>query len=105
MRIDDERLQWVSVTEVVTDKSLDRATVFFTAALGDEASEKGLVEVFEEHRSQLQRAIGQQARLRRTPPLRFEPDLHLRQAERIDSILRSNSVNAPDEIPQGDEEE
>lgn len=87
-RIDDERLEWVSVTHVKTDRSLDRAQVFFTAALGDETSEAELVPVFEEHRNRLQRAIGRQARLRRTPPLVFTPDAQLRSADRIEDILR-----------------
>ena len=34
-RIDDERLEWVSVTHVQTDRSLDQAIVSYTAALGD----------------------------------------------------------------------
>lgn len=87
-RIDDERLEWVSVTRVVTDRSLDRAVVSFTAALGDEVDEDQLVVVFEEHRKRLQHAIGREARLRRTPPLFFEPDRQLRNATRIENILR-----------------
>ena len=87
-RIDDERLEWVSVTHVKTDRSLDRAEVFFTAALGEEEAEDELVPVFEEHRKALQAAIGRQARLRRTPPLHFTPDHQLRSAERIEDILR-----------------
>ena len=88
-RIDDQRLTWARVSHVQTDRSLDRAVVYFTEALGDEESEHELVEVFEEHRSRLQRAIGSQARLRRTPPLTFEPDNQLRTAERIEDILRN----------------
>ena len=87
-RIDDDRLEWVSITHVKTDRSLDRAQVFFTAALGEESDEDRLVPVFEEHRSRLQGAIGRQARLRRTPPLVFTPDEQLRSADRIESILR-----------------
>ena len=89
-RIDDERLEWVSITDVRTDRSLDRAVVFFTAALGDEESEAELVAVLEEHRPRLQAAVGRQATLRRTPPLVFEPDVQLRSAERIESILRDS---------------
>ena len=96
-RIDDERLEWVSITDVRTDRSLDRAVVFFTAALGDEASEADLVPVFEEHRKRLQSAVGRQATLRRTPPIVFEPDRQLRSAERIESLLR-------DSLPSNEEE-
>ena len=87
-QIDDERLEWVSVTHVKTDRSLDQAIVTFTAALGSEDDEDALVEVFEEHRKRLQAAIGRQARLRRTPPLFFQPDHQLRAAGRIEEILR-----------------
>ncbi len=86
-RIDDERLEWVSVTHVKTDRSLDRAVVSFTAALGSEEEEAALTDVFEEHRKRLQGAIGRQTTLRRTPPLTFEPDLHLRNASRIEDLL------------------
>ena len=87
-RIDDPRLTWVRVSHVRTDSSLDRAVVYFTEALADADTESELVAVFEEHRSRLQRAVSNQARLRRTPPLVFEPDDQLRTAERIEDILR-----------------
>ncbi len=86
-KIDDERLDWVSVTHVKTDRSLDRAVVMFTAALGDAEDEKALVDVFKEHRKRLQAAIGRQTKLRRTPPLSFEPDTQLREAGRIEDII------------------
>ena len=35
----------------------------------------------------LQSAIGRQTSLRRTPPLSFEPDLHLRNATRIEDLI------------------
>jgi ribosome-binding factor A len=88
-RIDDERLEWVSVTHVQTDRSLDRAVVSFSAALGTSEEEAELVAVFEEHRKRLQGAIGRQTSLRRTPPLIFEPDQQLRNAERIEDLLRN----------------
>ncbi|MFT7475036.1 MAG: ribosome-binding factor A [Verrucomicrobiales bacterium] len=86
-RIDDDRLQWVSITHVKTDRSLDRAIVSFTAALGDEDEEAALVDIFEEHRKRLQSAIGRQTTLRRTPPLTFVPDIQLRSANRIEDLL------------------
>lgn len=98
-KIDDERLDWVSVTHVRTDRSLDRAVVSFTAALGDIDDEFALVDVFEEHRKRLQGAIGRQTSLRRTPPLSFEPDLHLRNASRIEDLIadeKQRPGNAPE---------
>ncbi|NNC81350.1 MAG: hypothetical protein HKN94_14500 [Acidimicrobiales bacterium] len=90
-KIADGRLEWVSVTHVQTDRSLDRAVVSFTAALLDADEEAELAQVFEEHRKRLQGAIGRQTHLRRTPPLHFQPDAQLREASRIEDILRSVS--------------
>lgn len=106
-RIDDERLDWVSITHVRTDRSLDRAVVSFTAALGEAEDEFALVEVFEEHRKRLQHVIGRQTNLRRTPPLLFEPDLHLRNATRIENLIaeeKSRPGNAPGDEGENDPE-
>lgn len=88
-RIDDERLEWVSVTHVQTDRSLDQAIVSYTAALGDLDDEAELVDVFMEYRPRLQAAINRQTNLRRTPPLSFQPDAQLRSANRIEDLLAS----------------
>ena len=94
-RIDDERLTWVSVTNVRTDRSLDRAIVSYSAALDSDDDEARLAQVFEEHRPRLQAAINRQTHLRRTPPLVFTPDDQVRSAARIEEILR----NLNDEDP------
>ena len=49
----------------------------------------------EEHTGRLRKAVADQARLRRTPALRFEPDTVLRSAERIESILRDDDPDGP----------
>lgn len=102
-RIDDDRLRWVSVTHVKTDRSLDRAVVSFTAALGDSEDEAELVEVFERYRKRLQAAIGRQTTLRRTPPLSFEPDTQLREATRIEELLAADKARPGN--PQSDSHE
>ncbi len=102
-RIDDERLEWVSVTHVRTDRSLDQAIVSYTAALGDGADEEALIEVFEQYRPRLQSAINRQTNLRRTPPLVFQPDAQLREANRIEDLLVSER-NRPGN-PTASEEE
>lgn len=106
-RIDDERLEWVSVTHVRTDRSLDQAIVSYTAALGDSDDEAELVDVFEEHRPRLQAAINRQTNLRRTPPLVFEPDAQLRSANRIEELLASERARPGNasEITTASEEE
>ena len=104
-RIDDDRLRWVSVTHVKTDRSLDRAVVSFTAALGDANDEAELVDVFERHRKRLQAAIGRQTTLRRTPPLSFEPDAQLREASRIEELIASDRARPGNESQPGSDEE
>lgn len=89
-RIDDPRLELVTVTHVAVDPDLRRACVTFSRLGGgeEEAAEVEAGEALVESRGRLQRAIAAQARLKRTPELRFEPDQVLRYAERIETLLR-----------------
>lgn len=87
-RIDDERLALVTLTAAVVDADLKRAVVYYDHSRGDEA-EAEIAEAFEELRPRLQGAIGRQARIRRTPELRFELDAVLRSAEHLESVLRT----------------
>lgn len=98
--IDDERLEMVSFTEVRTDKDLTHARVWFVGPDDDHDAE--ILEALEEHRVRLQAAIGRQARLRRTPPLHFEPDTTIRSATRIEEILHT-IVIPPDEPEPADD--
>ena len=84
-RIDDERLELVTITHVGVDKALDKGVVEFSA-LGEDEDEA--LEALLEHRVRLQGAIGRQARLKRTPELRFEVDSVIEQGARIEALLR-----------------
>ena len=84
-RIDDERLGFLTVVGVEVEPDMRRAIVWYTT-LDDGESE--LADVLEEHRPRLQSAIGRQARTKRTPELSFRPDTVIRQAERVEQILR-----------------
>jgi ribosome-binding factor A len=106
-RIDDERLGFFTVVGVEVDPDLRHAVVWYTA-LGpdddaggpdDAAARAELAEALDEHRPRLQRAIGRQARMKRTPELAFRPDALIRQAERVEQILRDigHGDDAPDE--------
>lgn len=86
-RIDDERLELVTLTAAVVDGDLKRAVVYYDHSRGPDA-EEDINAAFEELRPRLQGAIGRQARMRRTPELRFELDGVLRNAERIEQVLR-----------------
>jgi len=83
-RIDDDRLGFVTITGVETDQDLSIARVFLTSDIDDAE----LLEAMADHRPRLQRAIGDQARVRRVPPLTFVVDDTVRSADRIEEILR-----------------
>jgi ribosome-binding factor A len=72
-RIDDERLELVTITSVEVDRELDRARIFYTTLGQDERSPE-VLEALAEHRGRVRRAIGSQARVRRVPEVVFSPD-------------------------------
>ena len=86
-RIDDERLELVTLTSVVVDGDLKRAVAYYDHSRGDEADAE-ILEAFDEARPRLQKAVARQARIKRTPELRFELDGVLRNAQHIDQVLR-----------------
>ncbi|MFN0089114.1 MAG: 30S ribosome-binding factor RbfA [Acidimicrobiales bacterium] len=85
-RIDDPRLELVSLTGVEVIDDIRRATVYFSA-LTAEQPESEVRGALEEHRVELQAAIGREARLRRTPELSFRPDSGLSHGLRVEEIL------------------
>ncbi len=89
VRIDDERLTFVTVTGIDVDPELNRAIVFFDSLDGPERDDE-IVDVLGEHRSRIQSSIARQIRARKTPILSFRPDEVIRSAERIEDILRSD---------------
>lgn len=95
-RIDDERLSLVNITSVVVDGDLSRAAVYYDHGRGDEA-EPEIQEAFTELRGRLQKAVGSQAHIKRTPELRFEADGVLRDALRIEEVLRGLARDEPTE--------
>ncbi len=86
-RIDDERLELVTLTSVVVDGDLKRALVYYDHSMGDDA-EAAIQAALASLRPRLQGAVARQAKIKRTPELRFEPDAVLRNAERIEAVLR-----------------
>lgn len=97
-RIDDERLGFLTVVGAEVESDLRHATVWYTTLeSGPEGSEDdpSVVEALAEHRARLQSAIGRQARLKRTPELAFRPDTLIRQAERVEEILRDLATDTP----------
>lgn len=91
VRIDDERLEFVTVTAIDVDNELNRAIVHFDS-LGGEESDAEILGVLEEHRRRIQASINRQIRAKKTPVLVFRPDDVIRSAERIDGILRAHQT-------------
>jgi ribosome-binding factor A len=89
VRIDDERLTFVTVTGIEVDDELNRAHVYFDSLAGEDGDEE-IVEALTSHRVRLQSAIARQIRAKKTPILDFRPDIAIRSAERIDGILRED---------------
>jgi ribosome-binding factor A len=78
----DERLRLVTVTSVEVSPDLRAATVY-VGTLGEEAAR-----ALEERRAQIQRAVGQQVRIKRTPRLAFSADPAVSAGARVEEILR-----------------
>lgn len=83
-RVDDDRIGFVSVSGVDVDNELTRARVYLSS-LDDDTT--GLIEAVNEHRGQIRKAIGAQARIRRVPELEFSTDPAIESGGRVEEIL------------------
>ena len=83
-RIDDDRLDWVSVVSVEVDNELTKARVYLSSL---EENEDEIVKVLSEYRGQFRTVIGRSARIRRVPDLVFMIDPSIRSGNRIEEIL------------------
>jgi ribosome-binding factor A len=98
-RIDDGRLELVTVTGVKVEPDLRRAHVWFdTLGEGPKAAE-----ALSEHRVRLQGAIGRELRLKRTPELTFGPDPAIATGTRVEDILRTLHGSQPADGPPGED--
>jgi ribosome-binding factor A len=100
VRIDDERLTFVTVTGIEVDDELNRAHVYFDSLAGEDGDAE-IVDALTSHRVRLQSAIARQIRAKKTPILDFRPDIAIRSAERIDGILREDRRRRAD-LPSND---
>ena len=89
VRIDDERLELVTITKIDVDNELNRAVVYFDSLAGADG-DAAIIEALDAHRQRLQASINRQIRAKKTPVLNFRPDDVIRAAERIDGILRAD---------------
>jgi len=97
-RLDDERLELVTISGVEVDPGIEHAVVYFSSLAGEDADEE-VRQAFEDARRGLQAAVARQARIRSTPKLVLRADPGIRAGERVDEILRNLRVD-----DDGDEE-
>jgi ribosome-binding factor A len=95
VKIDDERLAFVTITAIDVDNELNRAYVYFDHLEGED-SDATLLEVLEQHRRRIQSSINRQMRTKKTPVLVFRPDDVIRTAERIEDIIRADRTDRAD---------
>jgi len=91
----DDRLRMATVTAVETTPDLRNATVFLSSLPSD------MAESLDAHRVALQRAIGHEVRLKRTPHLAFAPDPAVASGERVEEILRRLHDEGPEDADDG----
>jgi len=84
----DERLGMVTVTAVEVTPDLSRATVYLSSL------PSGALDALHAERVELQRRIGRQVRMKRTPQLVFEVDPAVVHGDRVEEILRR--LHGPD---------
>ncbi len=92
-RIDDERLDLVTITAIDVDPEMNRAIVYYDSLAGVDG-DPGILEALSEHRVRIQASVGRQVRAKKTPILSFRPDEVIRTAEHIERIL-----SAADTLP------
>lgn len=104
-KINDPRLQMVTITDVAVASDASRADVHFSVLGGAEAqaeAQKGL----QSAAGWLRRELGHRLRLRNTPQLFFHYDPSLERGEHIASILDELGLgDGVDSDDVGDEEE
>src|SRR5262245_51807900 len=98
-RLDDERLEFVTISGVEVDPGLEHAVVYFSALAGEEGDDEVLA-AFDEARRSLQGAVARQARIRSTPKLLFRADPGIRAGARVDEILRD--LHESGELDEGE---
>ena len=84
-RSHDDRLTMVTVTGGHVDPDLRHAVVFY-ATRGEDDDD--IEEALEDARVSVQRDIGREVRMKRTPQLRFERDPAMDAGWRIEAILK-----------------
>ncbi len=86
-RVKDERLGFVTVTDVRVTGDLQHATVFYTV-FGDEDQRESTAAALESAKGRLRASLGQLG-IRLTPTLEFVPDALPEGAAHLDELLQA----------------
>lgn len=84
--LQDPRIGFVTVTAVDTSPDL-RAARVYVSVLGSEQEQEDTLAALRSSHGVLQRAIGAQLRLKRTPTLSFSYDDSVERADRVSRML------------------
>lgn len=114
-RTDDDRFGFLTITGVEVDADLNIAQVFVSTLGGPVGDDEELLDALDQHRRGVQRAIANQAKLRKTPAVVFEFDEGVRHGARVEEILatldlggdepesdKASSIDPGPETPPGD---
>jgi len=83
-RVNDDNLDFFTITGVEVDSDLNRARVF-VSTLDDNDD---ILMFLSEHRKQIQSEINRQSHIRKTPEVTFEFDPAIKEGARIEEILK-----------------
>jgi ribosome-binding factor A len=85
-RVKDERLGFVTITDVRVTGDLQHATVFYTA-YGSDEERAATAEALESARGKIRSAVGRALGIRLTPSLEFVPDALPEGAAHLEDVL------------------
>lgn len=94
-RINDDRLDLVTITGTRVEPDLRHALVWFSA-MSSPLDDGEVAAALARYRARLQAAVGRQLRLKRTPELAFQCDPAIVVGTRVDEILRTLQSNVQD---------
>jgi ribosome-binding factor A len=88
--------QFVTITAVKVSKDLKHARVYYTA-LQDESGLKDVAAALKRSAGFIQRLLGSRLQMRSVPRLRFDYDTSLRDAARMEELLRGIDMESTGE--------
>ena len=102
--ISDPKVASVSVTRVDASPDLRNASVY-VSSLGTDAELSAAVDALQRAAGGFRRELGTRLHLRRIPALKFRADTQMRNADRLDQLIRSavkeDAAHARDRDPDG----